>query len=142
MKKSENSKRVESKAEINAFIARLVYVLKDDSTQINFQKSRRVDNDRREKYTNRYTIGKLFPDEDEIYVIKKILMELKIENYIETVKDTRFPKKSEMRVFGKKLEDEDVYMKIRVEVVEKNYIFVMSFHFAEINFLEDDFPYK
>ena len=53
-----------------------------------------------------------------------------------------------MRVFGKKYSDQDVYIKIRVELLNNigiygdNYIFVLSFHFAEHNFLENDFPYK
>ena len=65
-----------------------------------------------------------------------------------TVKDLRFPKRSEMRVFGKTYNfTEDVYIKIRVELVDPNNAnnhttFVMSFHFAEKPFNADDFPYR
>ena len=52
------------------------------------------------------------------------------------------------RVFGKKYEEKDVYIKIRVELVRaahasgNNYVFVMSFHFAEMDFKESDFPFS
>jgi len=61
------------------------------------------------------------------------------------VKDTRWPNRSDMRVFGKKYSEEALYIKIRVELVGamgSNYIFVMSFHFAEEAFVETDFPYR
>ncbi|HHW22919.1 MAG TPA: hypothetical protein GXX26_08575 [Clostridiaceae bacterium] len=80
--------------------------------------------------------------------LKRELAYLSYQDYIETVKDLDFPEKSDMRVFGKKYSDQDVYIKIRVELLNNigiygdNYIFVLSFHFAEHNFLENDFPYK
>lgn len=70
-------------------------------------------------------------------VLKIELTKLTIREYIETVEDTRFPNRSEMRVLGKQYEEKDVYIKIRVELVSaahasgNNYIFVMSFHFSE-----------
>ena len=77
----------------------------------------------------------LFPDEDPVVAIKRELKNLKVDEYIETVKDTRFPKRSDMRVFGRCYEDKEVYIKIRVELIQvsmagvNNTIFVMSFHF-------------
>ena len=56
--------------------------------------------------------------------------------------------RSELRVFGKEYDEEDVYIKIRIELINMisssgdNYILVLSFHFAEKNFTDDDFPYK
>lgn len=93
-------------------------------------------------------MSKLFPNEDEVEVLKRELTNLTIREYIETVKDTRFSNKSEMRVFGKQYEEKDVYIKIRVELVSavhasgNNYVFVMSFHFSEMDFKESDFPYR
>lgn len=60
----------------------------------------------------------------------------------------RYIKRSEMRVFGKKYDGKDVYMKIRVELLNAiaaggdNYIFVMSFHFAAAAFADNEFPYR
>ena len=41
-------------------------------------------------------------------------LEVTEEKRIETVKDRRFIKRSEMRVFGKNYNSNDVYIKIRV----------------------------
>lgn len=140
--------RIESKLEVQTYIDRLKYAIESGSTTINFQKERQVDKNRDAKHTNRYTISKLFQNEDEVEVLKRELSKLTNREYIETVKDTRFPNKSEMRVFGKQYEEKDVYIKIRVELISaahasgNNYVFVMSFHFSEMDFLESDFPYR
>lgn len=69
-----------------------------------------------------------------------------MEEYIRTIKDIRFPKRSEMREFGKVYNGiDDVYIKIRVELLGDYGIpttFVMSFHFAETSFRPEMFPYK
>jgi hypothetical protein len=141
-------KRVESKLDIETYLARLKYALQSGRAKINFQKERIVDENRNEKFTNKYTMFTLFPDEDEVEVLKRELANLRLQDYIETVKDTRYPERSEMRVFGKDYANEDVYIKIRVELInvtgtgEDNYIFVMSFHFAKRKFVSSDFPYR
>ena len=69
-----------------------------------------------------------------------------MEDYIRTVKDVRFPKRSEMREFGKVYNGNgDVYIKIRVELLGEYgnaTTFVMSFHFAERAFIPAMFPYR
>ncbi len=148
MSNANEKKRIESKLEVQTYLDRLKYAIGSGSVTINFQKERQVDKNRDKKYTNRYTISKLFPDEDEVGVLKRELTNLAVEEYIETVKDLRFLKKSEVRVFGKRYSDEDVYIKIRVELFSithasgNNFIFVMSFHFSERDFNESDFPYR
>lgn len=81
-----------------------------------------------------------------VEAIKKELKTLTIQDYMETVKDTRFPHRSEMRIFGKTYNlTEDVYIKIRVELLGQYgniTTFVMSFHFAETPFTPDVFPYR
>jgi len=71
---------------------------------------------------------------------------LTVEEYMRTVKDTRFPKRSEMREFGKVYTGKgDVYIKIRVELLNNfgnHTTFVMSFHYAETPFTPVMFPYK
>ena len=72
-------------------------------------------------------------------------MNLSIEEYMRTLKDVRFPNKSEMREFGKVYNgNEDVYIKIQVDLLGdygSPITFVMSFHFAEIPFKPEMFPY-
>ena len=144
MKVSYEKSTIESEFDVSTYLERLKYALESGSATISFQMNRQVDDARDRKYTNRYTMHTLFPDEDVVAVLKRELATLTVHDYIETVKDTRYPKRSDMRVFGKKYSGEDVYIKIRVELVGpmgNNYVFVMSFHFAEKAFIETDFPY-
>ena len=105
-----------------------------------------VDENRPEKYTNQYTVRTLFPDENPVDALKRELLSLSSENYMRTVKDLRFPKRSEMREFGKVYNShDDVYIKIRVELLGiygETTTFIMSFHFAERAFTPDMFPYN
>ena len=89
---------------------------------------------------------KLFPNERPEDALMREMKTLTVENYMRTVKDLRFPKRSEMREFGKVYNGtEDVYIKIRVELLGVNgetTTFVMSFHFAERPIELSMFPYK
>ena len=115
-------------------------------SEISFQAKRLVDQDREEKYTNQYTVNTLFPDENPKEALKRELKTLTVEEYMKTVKDLRFPKRSDMREFGKVYNgQDDVYIKIRVELLNaygKTATFVMSFHFAEKAFTPEMFPYR
>lgn len=137
--------RIESELEVQSYIQDLQYALKNGA-KIDFQVKRLIDENRPEKYTNQYTINKLFPDENPLDALKRELLTLSVENYMQTVKDLRFPKRSEMREFGKVYNGtEDVYIKIRVELLGlygNTTTFVMSFHFAEKAFTLDMFPYR
>ena len=105
-----------------------------------------MDTNRDERYTNQYTVNMLFPNENPLDALKRELLKLSVEDYMRTVKDIRFPKRSEMREFGKIYNDtDDVYIKIRVELLGmygSTITFVMSFHFAEKAFIPAMFPYK
>lgn len=140
------TKRIETEDEIKAYVARMKYAL-NTNAKITFQINRKVDEERDIKYTNRYTIAELFPDDNPKDVLRRELLALSVKDYQYTVKDDRYPKRSEMRVFGKTYNDDDVYIKIRVELMStadcgEHSVFVMSFHFSEIPFSKDDFPYR
>ena len=141
----ETKARLESELEVKAYIQDLKFSL-NNGAQIDFQVKRVVDEKRDEKYTNQYTVNRLFPDENPVDALKRELLTLSVEDYMRTVKDTRFPKRSEMREFGKVYNGtEDVYIKIRVELLGlygNTTTFVMSFHFAEKAFTPEMFPYK
>lgn len=142
---TETKARIESELEIKAYIQDLRFAL-SNGAKIDFQVKRRVDDNRDEKYTNQYTVNTLFPDENPVDALKRELLSLSVEDYMQTVKDLRFPKKSEMREFGKVYNGkDDVYIKIRVELLGiygQTTTFVMSFHFAERAFTPEMFPYK
>ena len=141
----ETKARIESELEVKAYIQDLKFSL-NNGAQIDFQVKRVVDEKRDEKYTNQYTVNRLFPDENPVDALKRELLTLSVEDYMRTVKDTRFPKRSEMREFGKVYNGtEDVYIKIRVELLGlygNTTTFVMSFHFAEKAFTPEMLPYK
>lgn len=142
---TETKARIESEIEVKSYIQNLKFALQNGA-RIDFQAKRLVDEKRDEKYTNQYTVNKLFPDENPVDALKRELLTLTVEDYMQTVKDIRFPKRSEMREFGKVYNGtEDVYIKIRVEVLGQYgnaTTFVMSFHFAEKPFTPEIFPYK
>ncbi len=137
--------RIESELEVRAYLQDLKYALAHGAT-VTFQIDRQVDKNRDPRFTNQFTVTDLFPDEDPVSALKRELQTLTVEEYMQTVKDLRFPNKSEMREFGKVYDGKgDVYIKIRVELLSQfgsHTTFVMSFHYAEIPFTPDMFPYK
>lgn len=143
----ESKSRIETEAEIEAYIAKMKYAL-DHNAEIQFQERRRVDDSRDERHTNAYTVRTLFSKEDPTEVLKRELRTLTVSNYMRTVKDIKYPKRSEMREFGKTYDGtEDVYIKVRIEMLDQNSfgkhtVFIMSFHFAVKAFKPEDFPYR
>ena len=141
----ENNARIESELEVKAYIQNLKLAL-NKGAKIEFQVRRRVDDARDERFTNAYTVRTLFPNENPVDALKRELLSLSVEDYMQTVKDIRFPKRSEMREFGKVYNGtDDVYIKIRVELLGmygQTKTFVMSFHFAERAFAAEMFPYR
>jgi hypothetical protein len=137
--------RIESELEVRSYLQNLNYALQHGAV-ITFQEERAVDQFRDLKYTNRYTVADLFPDENPVAALKRELTELTVEEYMKTVRDLRFPKRSEMREFGKVCQGKgDVYIKIRVELLSaygNHTVFVMSFHYAAIPFAPEMFPYR
>jgi hypothetical protein len=143
--KDETTARIESELEVKAYIQDLKFAL-NNGAKIDFKARRRVDDNRDEKYTNQYTMNTLFPDENPVDALKRELLTLSVEDYMQTVKDLRFSNRSEMREFGKVYNGkDDVYIKIRVELLGiygNTTTFVMSFHFAEKAFTPEMFPYR
>ena len=139
--------RIESEAEVRAYLQDLRYAL-EHGAKITFQEERMIDRDRNQRYTNKFTVADLFPDENPVDALKRELKRLNIEEYMQTVKDLRFPKRSEMREFGKVYNGSDeVYIKIRVELIAargfgEHTTFVMSFHYAIKPFSQEIFPYS
>ena len=142
---TQESARIETELEVRAYIQNLKLAL-NSGAKLDFQVRRRVDEERDERFTNQYTVNKLFPDENPVDALKRELLSLSIEDYMQTVRDIRFPNRSEMREFGKVYNGkDDVYIKIRVELLGEygeTTTFVMSFHFAEKAFTPEMFPYR
>ncbi len=141
----ETRTRIESELEVNSYLQNLRYALQHDA-KITIQFERRVDQNRDQRYTNKFTVADLFPEENPTTAMKRELQTLTVEEYMQTVEDLRFPNRSEMREFGKAYNGKgDVYIKIRVELLSdfgNPATFVMSFHYAEIPFRDEMFPYR
>ena len=91
MPKSSNEvKRRETELEVDTYLQRLAYSFASDCVRLQFVIDRFVDSQRAERFTNRFTIGDLFPDEAPEKVLRRELLTLKTENYIETVKDIKY----------------------------------------------------
>ena len=137
--------RIETEIEVRSYWQNLQYAL-GNNAKITFQIERQVDQNRDQRHTNKFTVADLFPDENPVSALKRELQTLTVEEYMQTVKDLRFPKRSEMREFGKVYNGKgDVYIKIRVELLSAygdHTTFVMSFHYAELPFTPDMFPYR
>ena len=147
-KRSLEQKYIESKDEITTFLDNLFYALNSGNAKIELIQDRTADKGRVDKYTNRYTLLCLFPDKDPVEALHQELATLSADEYIETVKDIRYEKRSPLRVFCKEYGGENVYIKLRVELLKMlssgidNYILVLSFHYAEKSFSDNDFPYR
>lgn len=137
--------RIESEHEVRSYLQDLRYAL-EQNARITFQAERMVDQNRDQRYTNQFTVADLFPNENPVIALKRELQTLTVEEYIQTVKDLRFSKRSEMREFGRVYDGKgDVYIKIRVELLSdfgNHTTFVMSFHYAGIPFTPGMFPYR
>ena len=142
---SEIRTRVESELEVRTYLQDLKHAL-NHGAAVSFQEVRLVDKTRNVRYTNQFTVADLFPDENPVDALKRELQTLSIEEYMQTVRHLRFPNRSEMREFGKIYDGKgDVYIKIRVELLSEygnHMTFVMSFHYAEIPFTSEMFPYQ
>ncbi len=97
---AETTARIESELDVHAYLQDLKYAL-EHGAKVTFQEERLVDQHRDQRYTNRFTVADLFPDENPVVALKRELQKLTVEEYMQTVKDLRFPKRSEMREFGK-----------------------------------------
>ena len=142
---SDTRTRIETKLEVQSYLQDLRYAL-EHGAKVTFQIDRRVDQNRSQRFTNQFTVADLFPDEDPVTALKRELQKLTVQEYMQTVQDLRFPKRSEMREFGKAYEGKgDVYIKIRVELLSEygnHTTFVMSFHYAEVPLTPEMFPYR
>ena len=141
---TNQDRRIESKEDIERYIKDLRFAL-NNGASINLIKERKVDAHRDNRFTNKYTLSFLFPDENPVQALRKELQLLDVSNYLYTSRDRDDPGKSELRVFGRAYNGEDVYIKIRVELISdtgKASVLVLSFHYALHDLINGNYPYK
>lgn len=131
---------VENRDCIKEYLSKLRFVLENRRCSVYFQELRNCDQDRTIKHTNKFTVNKLFPDENIVNALKRELGLLEVVDYLYSLKDKKFPKKAMLSVFAKKYDGEYVYIKIRVETIV-SVVVVISFHFSSTIIEDDEFVY-
>ena len=88
-------------------------------------------------YTTQNTLLKLDFDKNDI---ADTLKKLSVEEYIETGKDRKDISSPEFYIFGKELQGNLIYIKIKIRDKINHKVFCVSFHFARYPI--SNFPYK
>lgn len=141
---SKDNGYIESRSAVEEYITRLRYAL-DNGASLQLVRSRHSDEVKDYRHTNKFTLSDLFPNEDPAVALRRELGLLEVGNYIRTLPDTRYRHLPELREFGKAYNGKDVYIKIRVELISSGggkSVMVLSFHYAEYKFDNDEFPYR
>ena len=66
----ETKSRIESELEVRSYLQDLRYAL-EHGAKLTFQEERQVDQNRDQRYTNKFTIAELFPDENPVTARKR-----------------------------------------------------------------------
>jgi len=62
--------------------------------------------------------------------VKNEILSLSENEYIETIRDDKGIMRSPFWVFGKDIENRDVYIKVKIRNKSTNKVFCVSFHYA------------
>lgn len=124
----------ESIEEVSHFLKKIHTFLTSDSCQLDIQR-RRKDEDPLDHNSTMNTILDLNYNEEDI---RDEILSLTTKNYIETVKDKGREDKKYYRIFTKKINNRETYIKLKI--YDLNRIHLMSFHYA--NWDMEDRPYK
>ena len=88
-------------------------------------------------YTTQNTLLKLDFDKNDV---ADTLKKLTVEEYIETGKDRKDISSPEFYIFGKEVQENLIYIKIKIRDKINHKVFCISFHFARYPI--SNFPYK
>lgn len=88
-------------------------------------------------YTTQNTLLKLDFDKNDV---ADTLKKLTVEEYIETGKDRKDISSPEFYIFGKEVQENLIYIKIKIRDKINHKVFCVSFHFARYPI--SNFPYK
>jgi hypothetical protein len=127
------------KKDVEIFLRQLKEILCSDTfnidTDITIQYVKKKDNPL-SPFTTQNTLLKLDYDINDVV---KELKTLTVKEYYETLFDERGMGLPLFFVFGKEIEKNDVYIKVKIKEKTKQSVFCISFHFAENPMI--DFPY-
>jgi len=124
----------ESIDDVSHFIKKVRSFLTSDGCQLDIQKERRSE-DPLDPSSTKNTISDLDYNSEDI---KNEVLSLTTSNYIKTVKEKERKKNQCYRIFTKKINNREIYIKLKI--CSLNRIHLMSFHYA--NWDMEDRPYK
>lgn len=121
---------ISSSKDVKSFLTQLKDVIDDPNFSIekNFFWNSKIEN----KST-------LLDLDYDLYDVVKILSELDIQNYSETVFDSDNDNPPLLFVFGKEISKKEIYIKVKVRINPERKIVCVSFHWAQHTIL---YPYK
>lgn len=130
--------RIEQKFVVQHFIEQLRETLRNEALELFIQNEEEQDQEVDAEDLDQNALSVLFPNQDAAVVLTQGMRELAIGDYLETVKDKRFPNKSERRVFVKTIADQLLSVSVRLESdLAQVYVEVSGFEESEA-----DFPFK
>jgi len=130
--------RIEQKFVVQHFIEQLRETLRNEALELFIQNEEEQDQEVDAEDLDQNALSVLFPNQDAAIVLTQGMRELAIGDYLETVKDKRFPNKSERRVFVKTIADQLLSVSVRLES-DLAHVYVEVSVFEES---EADFPFK
>ena len=118
------------KKDVITFLEELKMILQDKNFNIDTDLTLIISkkNNGKVQYSTSYTLLNLDYD---IYDIAERLKELTVEEYSETLVDKDDVNPPLLFVFGKKINNEQIYIKLKIKGEEKRHVLCMSFHYAE-----------
>ena len=129
-----------SKEEVIKFLLELKKVISNRDFDVNKDLDvilKKKNENTLDPYTTQNTLLKLDFDKNDI---ADTLKKLSVEEYIETGKDRKDISSPEFYIFGKEVQGNLIYIKIKIRDKINHKVFCVSFHFARYPI--SNFPYK
>lgn len=125
---------IDSEDNVEKHLQQLKELLKDSKCKLEIL-PRKKDEAEDDPYTTENTLQMLNYDSDDV---RRELLALSMDDYIENMKDDKRPDAPHFRVFGKTIRGYEIYIKEKIK--SSKGVFCVSFHRARYNL--KDRPYK
>lgn len=118
------------KKEVQTFLDELMEILEDRNFDIDkdFTLIKTKKEEDKEQYSTPYTLLAL---EYNIEDVVERLKELTVEEYSETIIDKDDVNPPLLFIFGKKINHEQIFIKLKIKEKQKRHVLCVSFHYAE-----------
>lgn len=110
---------------VQIFLTELKTILISDKCELDILPKKK-DEDSTDPFTTQNKMIDLGYDTDDV---KRELLTLTEKEYIETIVDSKDSTKPPFFVFGKKITQKDVYIKVKIRDKSTNKVFCISFHY-------------